>query len=159
MEALMAPISVQQLSTTIIPPRLGLLATLWQSLTLQEKLASPDKQTWYFRKGLASNQRRLRELIKTYDQHRQEFNRLNVSDMLDHKATIEHELEHVIPNQRPYIVRAMFEAGAKQHLKEIHEALTLKSRTDTLQSVEYYKTNPDALLELMGDWEAIDGEG
>jgi hypothetical protein len=158
MEAIMAPISAQRLTFTFVPPRLGLTATLWEILTLRQKLADPDSQSWYFRKGLASNQQRLHELSETYEKERWEFNRIDSDQYLELKAMVEHELEYVIPHQRPFFLRAIFQSRAEQQLNDFKEALILKSRIDTLYSAEYYENHPDALLMLLGDWETFDGE-
>lgn len=126
-----------------------LVRILLEYASLKQKLEAPDHQTWYFKKGLASNTERLARLQKDYGAIRDFFNETSV-DLLMSGINRNTEIMTSYDRNGMNSIQGMHYTSLKNEITYFKELIRLKSCTDLLMPIDHYLENPDEFLEIMG---------
>lgn len=114
---------------------LDAIKLLRQILILKAKLAHPDQQSFYFRKGLVSNQLRLKTIIKNYNQ---EVELVNNHDTGFFKASIAAAGDEIMRTaiMTPIMFRMMHHGNLKSTIRHYEQILIIKEKYGFLKAFE-----------------------
>lgn len=115
--------------------------------SLKEKLDSED-QSWYFKMGIESSRKRLDSLKQEYEKIRVFFNSSSVDTLIEINNE-NNERKSSISENRMNSINYIVYMSITGQIQFIDELILLKSKTNTLEPIDYYFENPDDLLELV----------
>lgn len=121
---------------------------------LAEKLARPEKQSWYFRQARAQQQERKTKLAVAFEEIRKEFNVHTLDDLLAARKEQQEQLDQIYARPGIGLILQIAVRSIKARLQYLDEMIALKGRIATLHPVAYYLNHPDDFLKL-ADWEAF----
>ncbi len=121
---------------------------VFEYATLKQKLDNPDKQSWYFLKGLDMHKQRLKFTGKRYEDIRTFFNQTTIDFLLEKVNNHQQQITELEQGYMNMLTRMRY-----QHLisekKRFNELIQLKSRINKLQTIDYYQDNPEELLDII----------
>ncbi|HMB01172.1 MAG TPA: hypothetical protein VKS21_09320 [Spirochaetota bacterium] len=114
---------------------------------LKKKLAEPDKQNWYFRKGINSQVIRLKKLTKRYESIKTFINKHSLDDIVKMKEKAEQELKELKAKSiRPLFARKLILSGKSNEINGLAEMIDVKEQFYLLKSISYLKEYPEELI-------------
>ncbi len=115
---------------------------------LKQKLDNPDKQSWYFLKGLDMHKQRLIFLFDRYEGIRTFFNQSTVDDLIETVNDHQHQITELEKGWMGMLTRMKYEYLTSEK-KRFNEFIQLKSRINKLQTIDYYLDHPEELLDII----------
>ena len=113
---------------------------------LKEKLNDIEKQSWYFRNALDSNQNKLEALKKEYEEVQSFYNNSTKADL---SALISEETAKIISireGQHSVLIKQIAHSSMTHKLKLYQDLLHLKQQIPQLMDIDYYLSHPDEML-------------
>ena len=126
----------------------SLARILLEYATLTQKMESPDSQSWYFKKGLEANRKRILRLKKEFNDIKDIFNAATVDTLLS-------RIDENLVVKLHYEKHGMGMIGQMHYSKVIseneflRELIRLKSKTKSLHDIDYYLENPEEFLIIL----------
>lgn len=116
---------------------------------LTEKLAHPEKQTFYFRQALASKEKERQQLKTRFEGIRKCFYEDSVDHLLTERAYCQSRLDRIATLRFLGFMKQIERGHFSSKLRYINMVLTLKSRLKDLHPIDYYLTDSEAFLQLL----------
>ena len=104
---------------------------------IKQKLANPEAQSFYFRKGIESKRVRLKKLLSEYDEYKDFINLNEISDFQDKIKEEKSTLERIITNS---FLNTMAYHSIECTIKRLEEAIVVKKIYGKID-------NPDQMVE------------
>ena len=114
---------------------------------LKCKLDNPDSQSWYFKKGVKTNQDRLRSYKLKYERIKAFFNNSTIDSLLE---TINRNLAEKarLERTRMNFIKRMYHASISGRNHFLYELIRVKSITEVLMPIDHYLENPEEFLKF-----------
>lgn len=116
-------------------------------LILDDKLAHPEKQSWYFKAGLKGQQQRLETLEKRYEEMREQFNTMSRDEWMEYIAIHKEKALNIRKESNGYLSQIQLIAIEMSEglVRYGEEMLALKARLQELRPFREYKEHPEEL--------------
>jgi len=144
-------ITTNQIQQLINPgAKYGRIATtLLECLTIDQQLANPEMQSWYFNRGIEGRQARLKDLEKSFEAMRNTYNSIDKDQLI---AQIAHFKEKIaFFYRRNYLswLDSMGLSSLESNLNFAEEMLALKARLPELRPFRDYHDHTDELVIIL----------
>jgi hypothetical protein len=124
--------------------------TVVQYATLKQKIDDPAEQSWYFKKGIESQLKRIKKLNTEFELIREFYNQTDVDTLIQLLKEEKEQLEIILNNKTmSRMIRSILINSKNNSINYYHQLLALKSKIDVLQSIDYYAENPKEFEKLM----------
>lgn len=121
-------------------------------LVLHEKLREPEKQSWYFRRGLVANQQRLKRLQADFEMIREHFNACSVDDLLTERNEKQKHLDYILSKPGIGLLLQIAYRSSRARINYLDDMIALKSSVAVLHEAAHYLTHTTDFLQL-ADWD------
>lgn len=129
----------------------SMLESLFLSmLELEEKINNIEEQSWGFKKGIENSKEHLKEYKNKINKIRVDFNNSTVDSLISRLKEAQSSLEATKNWTGTYLHRSMVESSANSSITYINMLLAIKSRINHFEDIEFYTTNKDELIKLLG---------
>lgn len=118
-------------------------------LQLKQKLDHEDLQSYYFKKGLASNIQRLQKLKKSYDAKQKFFNSHSLHDLIQLKNEQQEIVDKLKSGPPISMITRIGLHGLLSSLNQLDELMALKRHIEILAEMDEYMTNTLLLIKLL----------
>jgi hypothetical protein len=117
---------------------------------LKELLANPEKQTWYFKKGIASHESKAKKLEDEWAKIRNFANQTTVDELILAQKNCEVEITKRKAWGSSGFMKSMVINNYQNKINEIVTALEIKAKVKELQPIEYYFDHYEEIMEVFG---------
>lgn len=124
----------------------GLILTYFH---LKQKLEHKELQTFYFKKGLESNVRRLQRLRKSYASVRNFYNSHSLDDLIQLKNERQEQLDRIKSGSRINMITGIWVNSLRSNLAQLDAILPLKRDFEILATIDEYETDTPLLIQLI----------
>ena len=121
---------------------------LLEYATLTQKMESPESQSWYFKKGLEANKKRILRLKKEFNNIKDIFNAATVDTLLS-KIDENLEIKSHYEGRGVGMIGQMHYSSVVSQNKFLRELVRLKGKTNSLHDIDYYLENPEEFLIIL----------
>lgn len=126
-----------------------IIRTIGKYATLKNRINNKEEQSWYFNKAIANKIENLQTLKNEFEKIKNDFNSLDVDALIETIKTKEELYEICVQKSMPVFVKIWGSHSATNQIIYFSELLTLKSKTNRMESIDYYVNNPDEVMKLM----------
>jgi len=125
----------------------SLIRILVEYATLRQKIENPSGQSYYFKRGLESRQKRLVDLTKEFTYVKETFNMSTIDTLLE-------KINENLEGKRHYekygmnTIQQMHYSKIISENEFLRELIRLKSKTKSLQDIDFYLENPEEFLVI-----------
>lgn len=142
-------VSANRLISLIAPERKNELTSLiYEYATLKQKLANPEKQNWYFRKGIESRKKKVAELFKEYESIRKDFRERPIDELIACIAECKRSIESVKKSTGSRMMVSITMNSLTGQINYANFLLRLHSTVDEMHDIEHYLENTEDLQRL-----------
>ena len=116
-------------------------------LIIDQKLAHPEEQSWYFKAGILGQQQRLKKLEAHYEEMREHFNTTNRDGWMEYIAIHKEKALNIRKESNGYLSQIQLIAidMSEGLVRYGEEMLALKARLQELRPFREYRDYPQEL--------------
>lgn len=114
--------------------------------SLKQKIENTNEYSWYFKRGLDSNLKKLAALSADFERIRKLFNEANVDFFLQKIAENDAYLIKLEGKYKSFSQRILY-SWKISNIQFLKELIQLKSNVKTLKPIDYYLENPEVFLK------------
>ena len=116
--------------------------------TLKQKIDNTNNQSWYFKHGLESTLEKLFFLNIEFEKIRKSFNESTIDDFIE-KINENSMITTSYEGNYMGAIKLMHYSSMIGESKFLNELIRLKSKTESLMSVDYYLEDPEEFLMFL----------
>jgi hypothetical protein len=141
--------NIQPLISILQPKSDTTSSVIFNILVLEDKLASPENQSEYFRWGIQSQIELHTHLLKQYESIRKNYNRMPLDELISRLIERQQFLKDVVPPIRPRFARSMIYGSTVGQISILKDYIQLKARIDMLPPIEELRLDSELLLQIL----------
>jgi hypothetical protein len=126
----------------------SLARILLEYATLVQKVEAPSGQSWYFKKGLEANKKRILDLTKEFNDIKDMFNDATIDALLG-KINENSEGKRHYEKYGMNTIQQMHYSKMNSENEFLRELIRLKSKTKSLRDIDYYLKHPEEFLNIL----------
>ncbi len=118
--------------------------------SLVQKMNNSEQQTWLFRKAEENNQLKLKDLKSQFENIRTEVNHTSIDDLIQSLNDYKEQVKSIQIHFKPSFIKVLALASFNSSVFYIEEILSIKSRVDEINELDYYLEHKEHLIKLLG---------
>jgi oligoribonuclease NrnB/cAMP/cGMP phosphodiesterase (DHH superfamily) len=125
-----------------------LISIFLEYCKIKDLLEHPSKQSWYFKKGIASQKNKIEKLEGQWEEIRKIANQYAVDDLILEQTKYEFEIKKTKASGSTRLIKSLVINSHQSQINQICTALEIKGRVKELPTIEYYFGQPEEFMEV-----------
>ncbi len=134
---------VPEVKESIIIRKIGKYAAL------KKMIDNKEEQSWYSNKAIANKIENLKTLKNEFEKIKNDFNSLNVDGLIETIKSKDELYKTCVQKTMPVFVKIWSSHSATNQIIYFSELLSLKSKINRMESIDYYVDRPDEVMNFV----------